>query len=105
MRQILVDHARGKGAEKRGGNRTRITLDEKISGGGALECDLLDLHNSLQNLAGIDERSAKVVELRTFAGMTSKEVAHILGVSKRTVDGDWKFARLWLSRDLSGETN
>ena len=103
MREVLVDHARGRLALKRGGDRTRITLDPDLAAKRPVECDVIDLHASLEKLSGVDARSARVVELRTFAGMSSKEVAHVLGISKRTADGDWKFARMWIARDLSGE--
>lgn len=104
MRQILVDHARGKTAIKRGGGRTRVTLDENLAGSSPTSCDVLDLHAALDRLAKEDGRSAQVVELRLFGGLTAREAAHVLGMSKRTVDDDWKFARLWLSRDLAGGT-
>ncbi len=101
MRQILVDHAREKAARKRGGRLTRVTLDEALALAAPADCEILDLHTNLEKLAALDRRMAQVVELRVFGGMSSIEVAHVLGVSRRTVDNDWSFARLWLSRELS----
>jgi len=105
MRQILVDHAREKKARKRGGSLTRVTLDESLALSSPVDCDILDLHACLERLAALDPRMAQVVELRVFAGMSSREVAHVLGVSRRTVDNDWGFARMWLSRELTGRVS
>ena len=103
MRQILVDHARGKGAEKRGGDLQRVTLDEGLLSDADEALELLMLDDALDKLAQLDERAAKVAEMRLFGGMTVDETAHALAVSKRTVDGDWQTARLWLSRELRGD--
>jgi len=100
MRQVLVDHARTKGAAKRGGDLRQVTLDEGILAGGPVDTQLLDLDESLQRLAELDVRAAEVAELRIFGGLTVAEIAHNLDVSKRTVDGDWSMARLWLTREL-----
>jgi RNA polymerase sigma-70 factor (ECF subfamily) len=109
MRQILVDHARRHQAEKRGGAWRRVTLDENLPGTGAFtggaggaEVEILSLHEALEKLARRDERMARVVELRVFAGLLAREVALVLGVSKRTADEDWKLARMWLARELAG---
>ncbi len=104
MRQILVDHARRHSAEKRGGQWRRVTLDDNVEDPAALSIEILALHDALEKLAKEDERMARVVELRVFAGLLAREAAHVLGVSKRTVDSDWKVARMWLSRELSEET-
>ncbi len=102
MRQILVDHARKHRAHKRGGELQRVTLDEALVGGqGEFDFEILALHDALEKLAREDERMARVVELRIFAGMSAKEAAHVLGFSKRTIDADWKMARMWLARELS----
>jgi RNA polymerase sigma factor (TIGR02999 family) len=103
MRQILVDHARRRGAVKRGGGWQRVTLtgEEPAAPGDALE--ILELHEALDRFAALDARAARVVELRVFGGLTVQETAHLLEVSPRTVDGDWAVARLWLSRELGGE--
>jgi len=100
MRQILVDHARGRAARKRGGGRQRVTLDEGVLAEEGKELELLALDEAMTRLAGVDERAARVVELRIFGGLTVTEIALVLGVSKRTVDGDWSVARMWLAREL-----
>jgi RNA polymerase sigma factor (TIGR02999 family) len=102
MRQILVDHARRHGAEKRGGEWQRVTLDQEVAIDPGAEVELLDLHQALETLAGLDARAARVAELRLFGGLSVPEVAHVLGVSARTVDGDWAMARMWLSREMEG---
>jgi RNA polymerase sigma-70 factor, ECF subfamily len=104
MRQILVDHARRKGAAKRGGDRERVTLGEVELADGRGDHDLLDLDEALRRFATLDERAAHVVELRVFGGMTAAESAELLGVSPRTVEHDWSVARLWLGRELLGGT-
>jgi RNA polymerase sigma factor (TIGR02999 family) len=101
MRQILVDYARARGAEKRGDGMTRVTFDEGLGHGADREVGLLALHDALERFADVDARGAQVVELRVFAGATVEEIAHTLGVSKRTVDNDWAVARMWLARDLN----
>ncbi len=100
MRQILVDHARERSALKRGGGLQRITLDEPLAAADALDLDILAVHDALDKLAVLDERMARGVELRVFAGLTMTEVAEVLGVSKRTADGDWSVARKWLAKEL-----
>jgi len=101
MRQILVGHARRRGAAKRGGGATHVTLGEPGGGSEGRVVEMLDLDHALERLEALDRRTAQVVELRTFGGLTSTEVAHLLGVSKRTVDGEWSFGRMWLNRELS----
>ncbi len=104
MRHLLIDHARGRGRKKRGGGRYRVTLTDWRAAGGEAGLDpgeLLDLDAALEKLARVDEREARVVELRFFAGLTVAEVAHALGVSKRTVEQDWTHARAWLRRELA----
>jgi len=104
MRHLLIDHARGKGRAKRGGGRQRVTLADGLTpfGGRELDAeDLLALNESLDRLAELDPRQARIVELRFFGGLTVPEVALILEVSKRTVEGDWAHARAWLKRELS----
>jgi len=100
MRQVLVDHARAHGTAKRGGDLRQVTLDEGVLAGVSQELQLLDLDECLIRLATMDSRAAQVAELRIFGGLTIAEIAHYLDVSKRTVDGDWSLARLWLSREL-----
>ena len=100
MRQVLVDHARAHGAAKRGGDYRQVTLDEGLLAGGQADLAVLDLDDCLNRLAALDPRAAQVAEMRVFGGLTIAEIAHNLNVSKRTVDGDWSMARLWLSREL-----
>ncbi|MDH3255564.1 MAG: ECF-type sigma factor [Acidobacteriota bacterium] len=105
MRRLLIDHARGRGRIKRGGDQQRITFNEVVT---PSERDLgldelLALDTALQELAVNNARQAEIVELRFFAGMTVAEVAEYLGVSKRTVEGDWAEARDWLRQRLSAE--
>lgn len=101
MRNILVDHARRKKAEMHGGNLQKLALDEAISFSQAREVDLVDLDDALQELAKLDARQSKIVELRFFAGLTIEETAHALGVSTMTVSRDWNFAKAWLYRRLN----
>ncbi|MHC4216835.1 MAG: sigma-70 family RNA polymerase sigma factor [Planctomycetota bacterium] len=102
MRQVLVDHARRRGAEKRGGGWARVTLSEAGSAPELGRVDVLALEEALDGLAALDERKARVVELRFLGGLSNEEVAHVLGVSVTTVEGDWRVARAWLRRELSG---
>jgi RNA polymerase sigma factor (TIGR02999 family) len=101
MRQILVDHARRHQADKRGGQWQRVTLDENLEDPAQLGVEILALHEALEKLSQHDERMARVVELRVFAGLQAQEVAYVLSVSKRTVDADWKVAKMWLGRELT----
>lgn len=104
MRQILVDHARRRDALKRGEGWERITLHEAIAAGGGDAVEILAVDEALERLAREDERTARVVELKVFGGLTSTEIASLLGVSKRTVDGDWALGRLWIARAISRES-
>ena len=101
MRQVLVDYARRRVATKRGGKQppAPLLVDVAITGGAELE--ILALDRALTGLEGAHERMARVVELRFFGGLTSEEIAAALGVSRRTVQDDWKVARMWLGRALS----
>lgn len=103
MRQVLVDHARGKGRKKRGGGWKKVELDPEVAGDGAAELDLERLDRALDDLAKLDERKAKVVEMRYFAGLPVEAVAAVLGVTERTVVSDWRFARAFLARALEEE--
>ncbi len=99
MRQILVDHARRHGAAKRGGGQQRVTLDDSF-GSPNQAFEILALNEAMRKFAQVDERAARVVELKVFGGLKVQEIAHVLEVSKRTVDGDWAMARMWLGRQL-----
>ncbi|MBT8485305.1 MAG: sigma-70 family RNA polymerase sigma factor [Phycisphaerales bacterium] len=107
MRHVLVNHAEKRSSLKRGGDRLKLTLDEQrdagIPGGmsDAAAADVLALHHALDELARLDERKGRVVELRWFGGMTHEQIAETLAVSKRTVDADWQMARAWLSKTLN----
>ncbi len=106
MRNILVDHARAHGREKRGGGWQQVTLAECVLPGAEAGLDreqLLAVDHALEKLARLDQREARIVELRYFAGLTVAEIAELLGVSKRTVEADWTHARAWLLRELAGE--
>lgn len=101
MRHILLDRARRRVAAKRGGSAERVSLDElpDLSSGRANE--LIALDDALNALTAIDERKARVVELRFFGGLSVEETAEVLAVSPETVMRDWKFARSWLQSELS----
>lgn len=102
MRQVLVDHARRRDAEKRGGAFERITLDERVGSGAAADgIDFLALDDALARLAQIDERAARGAELRLLGGLSSDEIAVVLDVTSRTVQTDWRAANAWLTRELS----
>lgn len=100
MRQILVDHARARGAQKRRAAGARVALAGVAADDGLCEVDILAVEEALQRLAVLDERKAKIVELRFFAAMPFQEIAELLGVSKATVSADWTFARAWLKTEL-----
>lgn len=100
IRRILVDHARGKGRDKRGGGLRRVTLSG-VGSAAAPNVDLIDLDDALSRLAEIDERDARIVEMRFFAGLTPDEIAATLGISERTVRRQWNYAKTWLFRELS----
>ncbi|MBL8144117.1 MAG: sigma-70 family RNA polymerase sigma factor [Acidobacteria bacterium] len=102
MRQILVDHARSRGAEKRGAGLERVTLDDALAQHGLDAENLLALDAAMESLAAREPRAARVVELKVFGGLTAQEIGGLLDVSKRTVDGDWALARLWITRALRG---
>lgn len=100
MRQVLVDHARRRRAAKRGFAWQRITLEIPGRTGVDREIEFLALHTALERLEAMDERAARLVELRFFGGLTLDEASHVLGVSRRTVANDWVVARAWLRREL-----
>jgi RNA polymerase sigma factor (TIGR02999 family) len=100
MRRVLVEFARSRGSQKRGGGVRKISLEETAILPAQPDEDLLALDTALTALATIDPRKAKVVELRFFGGFTEQETAEALGISSDTVLRDWKSAKLWLYRDL-----
>ena len=101
MRRIIVDHARSRRADKRGGAWDRVTLVEDQVGDITREIDVLALHESLERLAAFDPRQERIVELRYFGGLTIEEVAEVVGISEATVVRDWTIAKAWLRADLS----
>jgi RNA polymerase sigma-70 factor, ECF subfamily len=106
MRRVLVDHARSRGYQKRGGGAQKVTLTDvvAVSPGPALELDLIALDRALEGLAAKDARKAKVVELRFFGGLTVEETAEVLHLSTDTIKRDWRLAKLWLLQELEGVT-
>lgn len=100
LRRILVNHARDRQADKRGGKRVRLTLSYVNGLSQSREQDVLELNEALDRLEEFDPRSARVIELRFFAGLTEPEVAEALGISVATMKRDWTFGRAWLLRHL-----
>lgn len=106
MRRLLVDHGRHQKREKRGGGAQPVALDDlmKAATTGAVPIeDLIVLESALTRLESIDPRAAQVVSLRFFSGMSNPEVAEHMGLSVRTVEGEWSHARAWLKRELAGQ--
>lgn len=104
MRQVLIESARRRHADKRGGaDRIVVTLDENLPHQGQMDTDLLQLHAALERLAADHPRPAAVVEARFFGGMTTPEIAQALEISEATVLRDWRAARAWLAAELSPE--
>ena len=102
MRRILVDRARASHASKRGDGWDAASLNEAILPSPERAPEILALDEALTRLCSLDERQAKIVELRFFAGMSEEEAGEVLGVSSRTVKRDWRIAKAWLFKELSG---
>ena len=100
MRQILVDHARARGAAKRGGAARRVTLTDHVEPAVERDLDLLALDEALRRLEEMDPVQGRVVELRYFTGLSIEETAEVLGKSPATVNREWRMARAWLRREL-----
>jgi RNA polymerase sigma factor (TIGR02999 family) len=100
IRQVLVDHARKRGAAKRGSGELRLAFDESM-GGTAGDVDLILLDDALTSLARLDEKQSRIVELRFFGGLSVGETALVMGVSDRTVKREWASAKAWLFRELA----
>lgn len=101
MRQILVDHARKFNAVKRGGAARRLSVTDLEVIPEQSAADVLELNEALEKLAQLDQRKARVVDMRFFGGLSEAEIADLLGVSEKTIHRDWQFAKLWLLRELS----
>jgi len=101
MRHILVDHARSLNFQKRGGGAVNLSLDEALTVSSEKGADLVALDDALKSLAEIDERKARIVELRFFGGLSVEETAEVLKISTRTVMREWSLAQAWLYRELS----
>jgi RNA polymerase sigma factor (TIGR02999 family) len=100
MRRVLVDSARAKGYQKRGGGAVKVTLTSGVASSEKGQ-DLVRLDEALEALAKIDDRKSRVVELRYFGGLSVRETAEVLGVSQETVTRDWRMARSWLMREMT----
>jgi RNA polymerase sigma factor (TIGR02999 family) len=101
MRRILLDHAKTKHREKRGGGAQKLSLDEAANYTHERAAELIALDDALQGLAALDERKSRIVELRYFGGLTVEETAQVLSVSPQTVLRDWNLAKAWLYQQLN----
>jgi RNA polymerase sigma factor (TIGR02999 family) len=101
MRRILVDRARGRGSQKRGGGAERVGFEESMAFTPERPAELLELDEALTGLAAFDPRKAQIVELRYFGGLDFQETATVLDLSERTVLRDWKLAKAWLAQKLA----
>jgi RNA polymerase sigma factor (TIGR02999 family) len=102
MRRILVNHARDRAAEKRGGEARRVSLTRVPALDEGLSVDLIALHDALNALAAIDRRKSRVVELKFFGGLTITEIAEVMELSPATIEREWTFSRAWLFEALAG---
>src|SRR5262245_865134 len=100
MRRVLVDAARSKRYQKRGGEAVRVTFDEGLPVSNEAGHDLVAIDDALESLARVDERKSQVIELRFFGGLSVEETATVLKVSSETVKRDWRLAKTWLFREL-----
>ncbi|MEM9553044.1 MAG: sigma-70 family RNA polymerase sigma factor [Acidobacteriota bacterium] len=101
MHRLLIDHGRGRKRAKRGGGWLRVTLAPEVAPFLGGEVDVLAVQEAIDTLEELDPRQAELVRLRFFSGLSMAEIAEVLGVSKRTAEGDWTHARAWLARRLS----
>ena len=100
MRRILIDHARSRKRDKRGKDWRRVAFDHVVSELAILDTDVVDFRDAMEKLASLDNRQARVVELRLFAGLSMEEISTVLSVSKRTIEGDWTHAKAWLRAEM-----
>ena len=105
MRRVLIDYARGRARQRRGGGRKIIGLDSEMLPTEFTQAELLEVNDALEKLTALDARQAQVVEMRFFGGMTMEEIAEALGVSKRTIEDDWTHAKAWLRLVLAGNSD
>jgi len=103
LKQVLIDHHRGRSAQKRGGGTARVELASDILDAQPTQVDVEAVHLALERLERLHARQAEVVTLRIFGGLTMEQVAAALQTAKRTVEGDWTVARAWLRRELAGK--
>jgi RNA polymerase sigma factor (TIGR02999 family) len=103
MRRILVNHARDKVAAKRGGKQQQVSLSVAINSFEKKDVDVIALNEALEDLSKIDERKSRIVELKFFGGLTTKEIAEILDISVATVEREWSFAKAWLFDFISNQ--
>jgi RNA polymerase sigma factor (TIGR02999 family) len=103
MRQILVEYARGRNTDKRGGNAVTLTLDDAVAISQGMNADVVALDKALTELSDLDAQQGRIVELRFFAGLTIEDTSEVLGISPATVKRDWVTARAWLFRAMTGE--
>jgi RNA polymerase sigma factor (TIGR02999 family) len=100
MRRVLVDHARARLRDKRGGGAARVSLDEGLGLSAERDLDVVALDEVLARLAELDRRQAEIVEMRFFGGLSVEEVAAVMSLSKRTIEGEWTMIKAWLRREL-----
>lgn len=100
MRHILVDHARARRRDKRGGDALKVSLDEALAKADERAMEITELDEALKTLATLDPQQCRIVELRFFGGLTMEEIAEVLGISLSTVEREWRAARAWLGRQL-----
>ena len=103
MRHILVDHARARHYQKRGGHAARVSFDEALVVTKEVDTDFVALDDALEALAKFDERKSRVIEMRFFGGLSVEETAEVLEVSPQTVMRDWKLAKAWLYQEMKSE--
>jgi RNA polymerase sigma factor (TIGR02999 family) len=104
MRHFLIDYARTRGRQKRGGDRNRFSFDEALVASHEQRDDLLALNDALEELAEIDPRKAQLVEMRYFGGLSNQDIAEALNISLATVKRDWTVAKAWLLKELLSES-
>jgi RNA polymerase sigma-70 factor, ECF subfamily len=101
LQQVLIDHARGRAAQKRGSGRLRVELDPELRSSEDTFVDFDAIHGALERLAALHARQGQVVSLRVFGGLSMSQIATVVGASLRTIEADWTVARAWLRRELA----